>query len=136
MHAQNPGVPSQTWFTIHGDPDNPLVNTIQVNPVPVSIEGEQRTMKVRVSRSQPRRNWDGLPYRSYESVVLFNCVTNTARYLSADFYPQPGWKGDVVKATYTAEVPRMMAFLDVEPNPTLRIMRAACSTGRGAATQN
>ncbi|RZJ24166.1 MAG: hypothetical protein EOO54_10285 [Haliea sp.] len=127
---------AQTWFTVLGDPDDPLANTIQVNPVPLSIEGEQRTMKVRVNRSAQRRNWDGLPYRSYESVVLFNCVNHTARYLAADFYLEPGWKGDVVRATYPQEPIRAMAFRDVEPNPTLRIMRAACSTGRGAGNQN
>lgn len=121
---------AQTWFTVMGDPSDPSVNTIQVNPTPVSVDGEQRTMLVRVSRSTMRRNWDGLPYRSYESRVRFDCVNNSARYLSADFYMQPAWTGERVPAAYSAETPRMMEFRDVTPNPTLRIMRAACSVGR------
>ena len=43
------------------------VNTVQVDPVAIKTAGELKTMNVRVSRSKHRVNWDGVPYRSYES---------------------------------------------------------------------
>jgi hypothetical protein len=56
-----------TWFTVTGNPDDAAVNTVQVDPVAVKTAGDFKTMNVRVSRSEPRINWDGVPYRSYES---------------------------------------------------------------------
>lgn len=115
------------WLTVAGDPENPSVNTIQVNPVPVEVKDELRTMQVRVSRSTQRTSWDAVPYRSYESTVLFDCAQKNARYLSLTFFMQPGWKGESHRtSTYPREAPRWMEFRDVEPNPHARILRAAC----------
>jgi hypothetical protein len=123
------------WFTVLGDQDDASVNTIQVDPTPVLVENEQRTMNVRVSRSALRKSWDGVSYRSYTSRVLFDCVNNTARYSSLTFYMQPGWKGESHKTVnYSSENPRYMEFRDVQPNPTLRIMKAACNTTGKATT--
>src|SRR6188474_2040038 len=121
LHAQ------AAWFTVLGDPKDPALNTIEVDPVPVSVQGELRTMKIRVSRSQPRTSWDGVPYRSYTSTVQFDCANKNARYLSLDFYQQPLWQGEPHKtSTYAEGVVRRMEFLDVTPNPTQRLVRAAC----------
>jgi hypothetical protein len=121
LHAQ------AAWFTVLGDPQDPLLNTIEVDPVPVSVQGESRTMKIRVSRSKPRTSWDGVPYRSYTSTVQFDCAHKSARYLSLDFYQQPLWQGEPHKtSTYPEGVVRYMAFRDVTPNPTQRLIRAAC----------
>ena len=120
-YAQTP------WLTIMGDPGDPSVNTIQVDPVPLSVSDGQRTMRIRVSRSAERVNWDGIPYRSYESTVLFDCLSNTGRYLEIRFYMQPGWMGEIHKAvTYPSTMPRWMLFREVEPNPYQRIINAAC----------
>ena len=123
-----PAAYAQTeWLTIVGDPANPLADTIQVDPMPVSVAGDYRTMRVRVSRSDHHVNWDGVPYRSYESSVLFDCVSNTARYLEIHFYMQPVWAGEVHKVvTYTSGLPRWILFREVEPNPYQRIIHAAC----------
>ena len=121
LHAQ------AAWFTVLGDPQDPALNTIEVDPVPVSVQGETRTMKIRVSRSLPRTSWDGVPYRSYTSTVQFDCANKTARYLSLDFYKEPLWKGESHQtSTYPEGVVRQMAFRDVTPNPTQRLIRAAC----------
>lgn len=121
LHAQ------AAWFTVLGDPQDPALNTIEVDPVPVSVQGELRTMKIRVSRSLPRTSWDGVPYRSYTSTVRFDCANKTARYLSLDFYKEPLWQGEPHQtSTYPEGVVRHMAFRDVTPNPTQRLIRAAC----------
>lgn len=117
------------WFNVMGDAADINVNTIEVDPTPVSISGETRIMWVRVSRSADRVNLEGAPYRSYVSEVVFDCTQNTARYLLIDFYSQPAWKGEPYKrAVYSREAIRPMQFLDVEPNPYKRIIRAACQT--------
>lgn len=118
-----------TWFTISGDPDAAQANTIQVDPVSVERGEGLRTMKVRVNRSTLRTSWDGVPYRSYESEVLFDCRARTARYASITFFTHPLWDGAPVKTVdYLRGTPRMMEFRGVEPNPTQRIVNAACAT--------
>ncbi|CDS49499.1 hypothetical protein [Polaromonas sp. CG9_12] len=112
-----------------GDAADESVNTIEVDPTPVSITAETRIMRVRVSRSQDRVNWDGVPYRSLVADVLFDCPRSSARYLSIDYYRLPAWKGEpYLRRVYSQMEPRMMLFRDVEPNPHQRIIRAACRT--------
>ncbi|MFZ4286046.1 surface-adhesin E family protein [Variovorax sp. HJSM1_2] len=129
--AQSPAAatsPATTpiWFTIMGDPDEPSVNTIQVDPV--DIEGKPRTKRVRVSRSTQRTSWDGVPYRSYTSAVVFDCEKHKARYLQLTYYDQPNWQGEPSKTVdYSTGTPRWMEFRDVTPNPTQRILTAACT---------
>ncbi len=114
------------WFTVTGNPRDAGVNTVQVDPVAIAVSGDQKTMNVRVSRSTQRLNWEKLPYRSYESQVVFSCRARKASYVLATFYMQPLWQGDPHKTTDYASDPRPMLFLDIEPNPTTRIIRAAC----------
>jgi len=123
-----PAARAQTlWFTVMGDPGNASLNTIQVDPVPIEAKDGLRTMRVRVSRSLPRASWDGVPYRSYESMVVFDCARNSARYLSITYFDRPQWSGVSSKTlSYAAGQPRLMLFRDVEPNPTQRIIHAAC----------
>jgi hypothetical protein len=117
------------WFNVMGDPQDTTVNTIEVDPIPVAVNGDLKTMKIRVSRSVQRTSWDGVPYRSYTSTVVFDCANKSARYVSLDFYMEPAWKGASHKtSTYTGDVKRPMEFRDVTPNPTQRLVRAACRT--------
>jgi hypothetical protein len=92
-------------------------------------------LKVRVSRSADRTSWDGVPYRSYESTVLFDCVNRTARSTRITYYTQPAWNGAVKSVNYGPAVPRWMQFREVEPNPNERIVHAACGAGRVDAVQ-
>lgn len=115
------------WLTIMGEPGNALVNTIQVDPAPLAVADGHKTMRVRVSRSAQRVDWDGIPYRSYESTVLFDCLSNTARYLEIRYYLHANWTGPLQQTvTYANGMPRWMLFQDVEPNPYQRILQAAC----------
>lgn len=121
------GVQAQTgWFTVTGNPDDASVDTVQVDPVAIRTAGDLKTMNVRVSRSQPRINWDGVPYRSYESRVVFDCRAGKAGYLYASYYLEPLWQGAPHKLADYADRPRPMLFRDIEPNPTERIVRGAC----------
>jgi hypothetical protein len=127
LFAVCPAFGQGSWLTVLGDAANPAVNTIQVDPAPVSITDAGRVLRVRVSRSADRINWDGVPYRSYESTVLFDCANRTARYLRITYYQQPAWSGEVFKSVnYSAAAPRWMQFREVEPNPNERIIAAAC----------
>ncbi|MDB5966675.1 MAG: hypothetical protein JWQ72_3175 [Polaromonas sp.] len=83
--------PQGSWLTIVGDPTDPAVDTIEVDPVPLSVNADTRTMRIRVSRARQRNNWDGVPYRSFNSEVLFECGGNTARYVAMEYFMQPGW---------------------------------------------
>ena len=78
MGAQGQAV---NWHLVQGDPGNAAVDTVLVDPVPAERDGAMRTLYVRVSRATPRTSWDGVPHRSYDSTVLFDCGRNTARYL-------------------------------------------------------
>ncbi len=120
-------VAAQTaWFTVAGNPADPSVDSVQVDPVAIMVAGERRTMNLRVSRSQDRANWEGVPYRSYEARVAFDCRAKKAEYRFARFYMAPLWQGEAHKMTDYSNNPRPMRFLDMVPNPTERIIRAAC----------
>ncbi|WP_077000335.1 surface-adhesin E family protein [Variovorax sp. KK3] len=119
------------WFTVTGNPADASVDTVQVNPVAIATDWPLKTMLVRVSRAEERRNWEGVPYRSYESRVRFNCRARKAHYLYATFYMAPLWQGEPHQRTDYDANPRPMLFLDAQPNPTERIVRAACRAGAG-----
>lgn len=115
-----------TWFTITGDAARPDAETVQVDPVALRTDGDARTMRVRVSRSQERRNWDDVPYRSYESDVVINCRTRRAYYVQASFFRQAVWQGEPHHDADYRKSPQPMLFRGMNPNPTERIIRAAC----------
>jgi hypothetical protein len=121
-------VAQEAWLTVLGDPAQAGVNTIQVEPAALEARGSIRTLKVRVSRSLPRTSWDGVPYQSYQSLVVFDCEKRTARYQSIDYYLHPLWAGKPYRTSdYSRGEPRWMLFRGVEPNPNVRIVNAACA---------
>lgn len=115
------------WFTVAGNPNDPTVDTVQVDPVSVVRAREARVVHVRVSRSTQRRNWEGVAYRSYASEVVFDCRARRAHYRQASFYGEPSWQGEAHTRTDYTNDPKPMLFKDMAPNPTQRIVRAACS---------
>lgn len=138
LAAAAAGLPADggPWLTIVGEPGNAGTNTIQVNPLPLETRAQFKTLQVRVSRSTPRTSWDGVPYRSYESRVVFDCSRRTARYEHIDYYAQPFWAGKADKSvSYAKGEPRFMQFRDVEPNPHQRIVAAACAPGGGVVNR-
>lgn len=115
------------WLTVMGDRTNPALDTIEVNPVPVTMTEESRVMRIRVSRSVPRTNWDGIPFRSYVATVEFDCPNKVGNFQQISYYMQPVWAGEShITTSYTRAAPRVMQFRGVTPNPVERIIRAAC----------
>ena len=98
----------------HGHPTNAVVDTIQVDPILLSVSGDLHD----ASAGQPvsGNNWDGIPYRSYESSVLFDCASNTARYQkSSSTCSRFGWASPTPPVSYPSTMPRWMLFGGVEP---------------------
>ncbi|NUT14677.1 MAG: hypothetical protein HOQ33_09265 [Cupriavidus sp.] len=129
LHAPGPdahAAAQPSWFTVSGDASRVGADTVQVDPLALKPDGDARTMPVRVSRSQERRNWDDVPYRSYESRVRIDCRTQKAHYLEATFYMEPLWRGHPHQVASYAQKPPAMLFRGMSPNPTERIIRAAC----------
>ena len=117
------------WLTVMGDPHDASVNTVEVDPRPVSANENLRTLKVRVSRAAHRASREGVPYRSFESQVVFDCANMTARYTSITYYMLPLWQGPAHKTSaFPDSQPRWVEFRSLEPNPTARIIRAACQS--------
>lgn len=115
------------WLTIMGDRTDPALDTIEVNATPVSMTEEQRVMRIRVSRSVPRTNWDGIPFRSYIATVEFDCANKVGNFQQISYYAQPVWAGEShITTSYSKADPRIMQFRGVTPNPVERIIRAAC----------
>ena len=133
VHAQTPL--QIEWFTVAGNPGDPASNTVQVDPVAIGVEGDSgpasKRMNVRVNRSAERVNWDNIPYRSYESQVVFDCQARRAAYVQARYYAQPLWQGEPHTVADYGGNPRPMLFRDMEPNPVNRIVRAACRLKAG-----
>lgn len=114
------------WFTVTGHPERPDVDTVQVDPVAVARDADGKTMNIRVSRAALRHNWDGVPYRSYDARVVFRCTERRAEYSVITYYMAPLWRGDPHQTVDYSDKPRPMLFRDAQPNPTQRIVRAAC----------
>ena len=120
------------WLTVEGDsiePFNALQNVVQADPASISDASGVRTMQIRVSRSDKRVSWDDVPYRSFTAQVEFDCEKKTARYISLTYFMEPAWRGiSHETSVYPREKHRPMAFRSMEPNPTQRIVRAACDS--------
>lgn len=119
-HAQ-PG-----WFTVVGDPLDEVADTVQVDPDRVASLESPKAMNLRVNRAARRLNWDGIAYRSYESRVVFDCQAGRASYVAARYYIEPRWQGKPHHEADYTDAPKPVAFRDMKPNPTARIVRAAC----------
>jgi len=113
-----------------GDTSSPVANTVQVDPQPFEVKGPVRALKVRVSRSGGRISSDGVPYRSYVSIVQFDCTRRNARYREVDYYMAPLWQGEPHQhRDYSGGEPQYLKFQGVEPNPTQRLVNAVCGAG-------
>lgn len=125
-----PACASPRWLTLVGDPAIPSSDYIQFDPAALSRDGEQPTIPIRVSRSQPRTNKDGVVFRSFESVVAVDCSKRTARYLWAKFYEAPDFHGEPFRTdVFDPLDPRPVEFRLIQGEPTQRMINAACNLG-------
>jgi hypothetical protein len=114
------------WFTVSGDAFKPHLETVQVDLAAIQLDGDAKTLNLRVNRANERRNFEGEPYRSYLAVVKVDCRAQRAQYLEIDYFRTALWEGPVdVRRDYRSNPPAM-EFKGMEPNPTGRIIRAAC----------
>ncbi len=123
--AQAADVP---WLTVAGDPADAHADTIQVNPVFVRRDGPQREMQVRVSRSVERISMDGIRFRSFVSLVAFDCEARVARFVTSQFYDGPLWRGAGTRMHYSEQTWRPVEFRGFDPNPRDKVVQAACSS--------
>lgn len=125
----SPAVKAESsWLTVSGNPDDFQTDVVQVDPASLSGNPSFPTLSVRVSRATLRTSWDNVPYRSYTSTVLIDCADKSGRYTEITFYMMPFWQGKPHKSTtFAPEEMRPMRFRQIEPNPTSRIVRAACA---------
>lgn len=127
----------QVWFSVVGDPADPAADTIQVDPASVRINGNVRTIDLRMSFGEARTTPDGIRFRSVWSMAEVDCSSASARYLKSRFYLEPAWRGEPYQVReYKPDEVREVAFRRVVPNPRERIIRATCSvapasTGKG-----
>lgn len=117
------------WLTVAGYPDDPAVDLVQIDPVPVRTEGSDVTMRVRVSRGAERKSAQGTVFRSFEAEALIDCKQHTAHFVTASFYAEPSFQGQPFRTeTYESMEKRPMAFRQIAGNPSQRIIGAACKT--------
>ena len=122
-----------SWLTILGSPGDPDVDTILIDPTPSAVKGHMRWMNLRLNRAKTRTSTDGIVFRSFVSVIEFDCDKRSARFTKTQFYNDPLWASPGRAMDYPAAMVRPMAFREIEPNPSERVIRAACSTVRPAA---
>ena len=123
-------IDDRSWLTITGSTADPDVNTIQIDPTPVDTRGQLRWMTLRLNRPKQRTSTDGIVFRSFVSVIEFDCEKRTARFTKTQFYNGPLWTSPGRTMDYPASMVRPMVFREIEPNPSERVIKAACaSTG-------
>lgn len=120
------------WFTVAGYPGDPAVDVVQIDPVPVSTQGSEVVMRVRVSRGLPRTSAQGTVFRSFDAEALIDCKRHYAYFVVARFYAEPAFSGTPFRTeTYEGREKRPMAFRGIAGNPSERIITAACKTLTG-----
>ena len=100
---------------------------VEVDTKTLALKVDEKILNIRVNRDKLRTSWDGVSYRSYTAAVAVNYYLKNARYLSLIFYLLPLWEGLPHKtSTYSESAVSPMLFRDMDPNPTERIIKAAC----------
>ena len=116
------------WLTVVGDPADAGTNTVQVDPVLISVDGPIRLMRIRLNHAAQTASPQGVKFRSFQSIVEFDCDVKSARYVHTEFHAAPLWKGAPhTTVDYKAGELPPMVLREMKPNPAERIIKAACS---------
>ncbi|WCM91750.1 surface-adhesin E family protein [Paracidovorax anthurii] len=113
------------WLTIHGFPEVPDGDLVQINPTVVPWRGRV-TVDVRVSRASTRTSYGKTPYRSFKGVAVFDCEARAGWYLSLQYFQEPFWQGPVTARDEFKDNEAPVAFNGVPGHPAGKILRAAC----------
>lgn len=115
------------WLTVSGHPGEPQLDIVEVQPESRFLSADFATLNIRVNRSALRTSTDGVVFRSFTASVVADCAAKTARFATVTFYMAPLWEGSPHRVlTFSAAQNRPVLFRSIEPNPTERIIRAAC----------
>ncbi|RZL67062.1 MAG: hypothetical protein EOP77_05985 [Variovorax sp.] len=119
-----------TWLTVVGDSGSATSDSVQIEPESMMVFSGLRTIRIRVSRAHERTGYDDRPYRSYIASVQIDCSNLSANFRQLELFRGPLWTGDARVLNYREADMPLMVFRDVQPNPTSRIVQAACSIER------
>lgn len=114
------------WLTMVGNPQEPKIDTVQVDAMSIMGVGDLKLIKLRASRQSVRTSPLGIQFRSFEAIGEIDCISRTARYVRTTFFGSPLWQSPIKTVDYGSERLSVMAFRGIEPNPTEKIVRAAC----------
>jgi hypothetical protein len=118
------------WLTLTGDPTRADRDSVQVRADSVALNGDTGSLQLRVNRAESRPAFDELPYRSYLGWIKVDCAHQEGLFQQLQYYTEALWTGETRVANYTEpNMPKLM-FKDMQPNPTTRLVRAACSVER------
>jgi hypothetical protein len=115
------------WLTVVGLQDDPSIDIVQVQLGARAAGSDLQAIKLRVNRAATRTSTDGVVFRSFIANAVIDCAAKSGRFTSSAFYALPLWQGQAHKTfAFSATDVRPMLFRSIEPNPTERIIRAAC----------
>ncbi len=115
------------WLTLTGDPTRADRDSVQVRVDSVSLNGSTGSLQLRVNRSQAREAFDGQTYRSYIGWIKVDCPQQEGLFQQLQYYTEALWTGDTRVVNYVEPNTPRLLFKDMQPNPTERLIRAACS---------
>lgn len=124
-HAQGAAAAQDEWLTIHGFPDQPQGDLIQVSPTPVPWQ-DRFTIDIRASRSTLRDGYHQFPYRSFKAVAVIDCSSRKGWYLTIQYFTQPMWQGPTSGPREFKENEAPVAFNGIPGEPARRLVAAAC----------
>lgn len=117
---------SDEWFTVHGYPNQPEDDLVEVNPSAVDMSGQQ-VVSLRVSRKNVRTSFQGHRYRSYFGTAVIDCTARRGWYLANRYYLQPMWGGPMTAEESFRPGEAPVAFKDMPGDAARKIVQAACS---------
>ena len=121
------------WLTVVGFPDDPAIDLVQVQLGSRPLGPDLQNINLRVNRALTRTSTDGVVFRSFTATAVVDCLAKNGRFMTSAFYTLPLWQGEPHRTlTFSPTEVRPMLFRNIDPNPTERIVRAACSVATRA----
>lgn len=117
------------WFTLFGHADDADSDYVQVDPGAIEVDGDMRTVPLRINVAKARTNREGRSFRSVESRVLIDCKRREAWYVQGAFFEQPRFvEPPAFRRVYPDDGTRFpMTFAGIATDFAPRVVRAACS---------
>ena len=120
-----PAAHAAQWFLISGNPDDPKVDSAELDISTVGKRSDVQSFELRFALASPREDLDGYSYQSYISTITVICSASGIYHDAQTRYASRHWSGDIQKELFVR--PKPMAFSGLNPDPRRRLMAAACS---------